>query len=388
MTRRSAVIALCGFLAAVPCRPQDQDFTTRAREYERSMVRITTAGVLNSGPRKTAIGTGFVVARGGYILTANHVIEPEGGWNLEENPVMLTVDALDGEGRIYQIPGTPVVLYQDEQTDLALLRLQGFDRSPLLLGNSTYLQDGDFIGVMAFGAGRTRPWPGEGSIETVFRPDVRGFMDLVLENVGRTDSGSPLFDQQGRVVGVLLQGWDNSPSSVEVFGVPVNSAAPLLGMAGHNHPATLLQWLNETPELDDKIADLENAILELKTSWTFDLELYQNEANETRLEILIRKRLGHGLWPQDVKVEIVPIVIVRKSERNLRPILGQQTFSVTDLRETQLLVVNNLDAQVREAAEEAGIRYDRISRFEVEIEAEVESAGETIVRREQRDVYP
>lgn len=390
MISRRAVIVLCALQAAVPCRAQDQSFEEIAQGYERSVVRIITEGYLNSGPHRKETGTGFVVARGGYLLTAAHVIEPDAGWDLERSPITRTVQSLNDQGAITEVPGDPVVLYRDEQTDLALLRLQGFDRPPLPLGNSTYLQDGDFIGVMAFGDRRAKPWTGEGSIETIFRPDVRGFMDLVLQNVGKTDSGSPLLNKQGRVIGVLLQGWDNLPDSVEIFGVPVNSAAPLLGMAGRNHPATLIQWVNETPEFDHKIEELEQAILELKTSWIFDLEHHTNAAGETRLEILIRKGLAHGFWPQRVEVRIVPIVIDKHREVHLPPIVDEQTYSPSDSRENQLMIVHNLAAQARDAAEKQQVKYDRIGRFEVNIKAELEIEGEPrpIVRREHRDVYP
>lgn len=390
-TARLAIV-LCTLLAAVPCRPQDRDFEKIARDYERSIVRITAEGQPNVGNHLKETGTGFVVAQGGYVLTAAHVIEPAGGWDREAGTVFLSFYALDSDGGLTKIPGDAVVLYRDEQTDLALLRLHGFNRPPLQLGNSTYLEDGQFIGVMAFGEDRTRPWPGEGSIETVFRTDVRGFMDLVLANVGKSDSGSPLLDRQGRVVGVLLKGWENLPGSVEVFGVPVNSAAPLLAMAGRNHPATLIQWMNETPEFDRKIAELEQAIVELRTSWTYELDPLKYTDGELGIQIVLRKRLAHGYWPEKVSVSIVPILAIDKyQERSLGPpIEDEQTFSRYDTQVTQVMVVNNLAAEVRKAAEKQHIDYERIARFVVEISSELklDDQPEPIRRNETINVYP
>lgn len=393
MTYGRWATALLGLLVAVPCASQEEEFAERAREIERSVVRITSRGYARGGEFTTLQGTGFVVAPRGYILTAAHVLEPTDGWEPNRS-LQREIEALNEDGGVSPIDGMPVVLYLDPQTDLALLRMMGFDRPALTLGNSTYLRDGDFLGVMAFGEGRTRPWIGEGSIETVFQPAVRGFMDLVLQNLRPTDSGSPLFDARGHVVGVLLMGWENLPESSEYFGVPVNSAAPILSMAGRNHPATLLEWLDETPEFDRKIEQLEEAILDLKTSWTFELKLREISEGELQLQMLIRKPLAQGFWPQKVTLEIVPVVLV--SARNNRfselALLSLDdylvTYAPTDPQETQLYPVNNLRSLVQVKAEDQGIQYERISRFEVQIEAKIDIDGEEITRREKQIVYP
>lgn len=391
MTYRRWATALLGLLVAVPGASQEEEFTERARELERSVVRITSRGYARGGEFTTLRGTGFVVAPRGYILTAAHVLEPKDGWE-PNRQLGREIEALNEDGGVSPIDGTPVVLYLDPQTDLALLRIIGFDRPALTLGNSTYLRDGDFLGVMAFGEGRARPWIGEGSIETVFSPDVRGFMDLVLNNLRPTDSGSPLLDAHGRVVGVLLKGWENLPESAEFFGVPVNSAAPLLSMAGRNHPATLLEWLDETPEFDRKIEELENAILDLKTSWTFELKLLDLPEGELQLEVVVRKPLSQGFWPRKVTLSIVPLVVVKQRNRlvqvALPAIIESESYSPKDPKETLYDAVDDLRLQLDNKAQEMGIQYLEIARFEVLIEAEVYIDEERIARREQQTVYP
>lgn len=386
LSRSVLVLGAYAVLAAVPCRSQQPRFTEVAPSYERSLVRITTQGTLSSGVPDKPIGTGFVVAPGGYVLTAAHVIEPEVGWD-EDFGLVRTIEALDANGAVVDVEGTAVVIYLDRQTDLALLRIKELQGKPLPLGNSTRLQDDDFIGVMAFGENREEPWAGKGTIDTVFRSNARGFIDLVLHNIRPSDSGSPLFDSEGRVVGVLVQGWERLPNSVEIFGVPVNWAAPLLMMAGRNHPVTLIEWVEETPEFGQKLKNLEEAIWQLKTSWAYELNHDENEQGETRMELVIRKPLAHGYWPERVTLEIVPIVVTKDGERHLKPISDTQTFSKSDSIPQQFMVVHGLSKHVREEAERLGIPSHKVVRYRVTIMAKLEGHP-PIERMEERDVDP
>ncbi len=104
-----------------------EDFIQTSRKVTNSVVNITT--YTNSGyPR--ANGSGVVYTADGYIITNNHVVEGS-DW--------LEVTLPDKRKLRAQIVGT------DQTTDLALLKVQAVDLSPIELGDSDMVQVGEWV---------------------------------------------------------------------------------------------------------------------------------------------------------------------------------------------------------------------------------------------------
>jgi len=166
--------------------------------------------IAGKGQPGTTLGTGFLVTSDGKIVTALHVIE---GMN--------TVAVRLPNGEIFD---TVTVLAFDERKDLAIIKVPGFDLPFLELGNSNQISLGDPVMLIGTAQGL------EGSVTAGIVSAIR---DLEGLKVIQTDaaanpgnSGGPLLNTQGRVIGVLdfkLRGSEGMN-----FAIPINYARGLL----------------------------------------------------------------------------------------------------------------------------------------------------------------
>lgn len=185
-------------------------------------------------------GSGLIFAPDGFILTNNHVVE---------NASQVQVRMADGNEYSAQVVGT------DPATDLAIVRAATSGLPTAELGNSDALRVGQL--VIAIG----NPFGFQSTVSTgvisALGRALRGHTGRLIENVIQTDvalnpgnSGGPLVDTRGRVVGVntamvaMAQGIS--------FAIPVNTAKwvvselvahgkvrrAYLGLAGQTRPVT------------------------------------------------------------------------------------------------------------------------------------------------------
>jgi S1-C subfamily serine protease len=172
------------------------------------------------------VGTGFVIDGDGHVLTNNHVVA-----QAEK------LEVLAADGKTY-----PAVLVGgDPRTDLAVVRVQGAELTPLRLGDSGQLQVGQW--VVAIGnalalaggptvtvgvvraLGRTVQEPGD-------RPGGAGpfLFDAIQTDaaINPGNSGGPLLDLDGDVVGINTLGAGMAGSGVQAqgisFAIAINTA--------------------------------------------------------------------------------------------------------------------------------------------------------------------
>jgi serine protease Do len=142
-------------------------------------------------------GSGFVFTEVGHIITNNHVVE---------NATSVQVRFVDG--RIYD---NATIVGRDPNTDLAVLKIepQGDERfQPLSIGDSDRLQVGDW--VLALGNPLQLGFTVTAGIVSAKARELNIIQsDIRLESFIQTDavinrgnSGGPLVDLLGRVVGV------------------------------------------------------------------------------------------------------------------------------------------------------------------------------------------
>lgn len=152
-------------------------------------------------PREyTSIGTGFIISQDGFVVTNQHVV----GTSPNSVNIALT------NGKVYEA----VVVGSDELTDIALLKVQSEDRFPFLeFSHSEDL----YVGEWAIALGNTfglfedgQPTVTVGVISATnrdFRPDPnnpRVYTDMIQTDaaINRGNSGGPLLNSQGRVIGI------------------------------------------------------------------------------------------------------------------------------------------------------------------------------------------
>lgn len=147
-------------------------------------------------PPQIGTGSGFVLTEEGHILTNNHVVA---------DAINLQIRFPDG--RIYD---DVEVVGRDPSSDIAVVRINDGDRdfTPLVIGDSDRLQVGDWVlalgnplnlgftvtaGIVSAKGRNLGILPGETALESFIQTDAA---------INRGNSGGPLVDLFGRVVGV------------------------------------------------------------------------------------------------------------------------------------------------------------------------------------------
>ena len=185
----------------------------------------TPFDVLGTTAPSEATGSGFVIDEDGLILTNAHVVAAA-------TDVRIT---LSGGHTVVAKP-----LGKDLDTDLALLRVDpdGLDLKPLELGDSATVQVGDPTVAIGnpFGLERTLTT----GVVSALQRRLTAPSGFTIDNVIQTDaalnpgnSGGPLLDAAGRVIGINSQiatgGGDSAGGSVGIgFAVPVNTAKDVI----------------------------------------------------------------------------------------------------------------------------------------------------------------
>jgi serine protease Do len=195
--------------------------------------------------RVSSLGSGFVIDPSGLVVTNNHVIE-----DADE----IIINFTDGSKlKVTKILG------HDPKTDLALLKVE--PKKPLkavTFGDSAKMRVGDW--VMAIG----NPFGLGGSVTvgiiSATRRDINaGPYDDFLQTdaaINRGNSGGPLFNMDGEVIGVNTAIISPTGGSIGIgFAVPSNSAVRVVDQL-KQYGETRRGWLGvHVQNVTDEIAD-------------------------------------------------------------------------------------------------------------------------------------
>ena len=175
---------------------------------------------LRQGPieRETeAAGSGVIVdAAQGYVLTNNHVVE---------NATNIEVTTKDNRQLKARLIG------RDPETDIAVLQIAAGGLTSVPMGDSDRLQVGDFVLAVGnpFGLGQTVT---SGIVSALGRsPGIEGYEDFIQTDasINPGNTGGPLVDLQGRIVGINTAIVAPSGGNVGIgFAVPINMARQVM----------------------------------------------------------------------------------------------------------------------------------------------------------------
>jgi len=164
-----------------------------------------------------AVGSGFMISADGHVVTNNHVIE-----HADEIEVIM----FDGTRYPAKVKG------RDPKTDLALLEVEANESLPYVeLGDSDDAKVGDWVVAVGnpFGLGGTVT---AGIISARGRDIQSGPFDDFLQidaPINRGNSGGPLFDAEGRVIGINTAIYSPSGGSVGIgFAIPSTLAQDII----------------------------------------------------------------------------------------------------------------------------------------------------------------
>lgn len=239
---RIGLVLVCGVGAAVAQARELPDFTDLVKKYSPAVVNVSTvqssAGRPSSGSpeldeffrrffppderrgspfggQRRSLGSGFVISKDGYVLTNNHVVE-----DADEIIVRLN-DRRELEAK---------VIGADSRSDLALLKIDAEDLPVVDIGHSSDLEVGEW--VLAIGSpfgfdysvtagivsaiGRSLPNENNENYVPFIQTDVA---------INPGNSGGPLFDLDGKVVGINSQIYTRSGGFMGVsFAIPIDVA--------------------------------------------------------------------------------------------------------------------------------------------------------------------
>jgi S1-C subfamily serine protease len=187
-------------------------------------INTVIASPASQGTSSQAAGTGMIVSSNGLILTNNHVIK-------DATQIQVTIS-----GR--RTPYTATVVGTSVKNDIALLKVNGVSNLPTVsLGNSSTIAVGD----TAVAVGNARGLGGSPSLaqgqisalgRTITAGDESSAATETLHNLIETnaqiqpgDSGGPLLDSKGQVIGMDTAASASDTSSATLgFAIPINQA--------------------------------------------------------------------------------------------------------------------------------------------------------------------
>ena len=194
-----------------------------------------------------ALGSGFIISADGYVVTNNHVIQ-----NAQDIKVILNDQT--------QLSAT--LVGRDEKTDLALLKVKAPKALPTLSwGDSDRARVWDPVMAIGnpFGLGGTVT---AGIISARARDIQAGPYDDFIQTdaaINQGNSGGPLLNQDGQVVGINSAIFSPSGGSVGIgFSIPANMARPIVDQL-RTKGKTERGWLGVriqdiTPELAESLS--------------------------------------------------------------------------------------------------------------------------------------
>lgn len=169
-----------------------------------------------------ASGSGFILTSDGYIVTNYHVIQ-------DANEI--TVTTFDNSAYDAKVVG------YDEENDIAVLKIDADDLTPVILGDSTQLNVGDDVVAIGNPLGELTFSLTKGCVSALDRSVT---IDNMSMNLIQTDcainsgnSGGALFNMYGEVIGITNAKYSNNGAAEATiesigFAIPISSARGII----------------------------------------------------------------------------------------------------------------------------------------------------------------
>jgi hypothetical protein len=272
-----ALLALLEFSAGAPA-----DVEAPSREDVAKRAKAATA-FLEIKPRQASA---FCVHASGLFVTNEHVVRDGGN-----GPVTLVLNSGTRTQKVYKAS----VVRRDKNLDLALLRVDGSVELPVLpLGSDDNLSELQELVTCGFPFGTALGGPEEGSYPTIsintgkitaLRLDkdkalARIQLDAAL-NPG--NSGGPVLDGQGKVVGVVVSG---------IQGAGVNMAVPVSHVSRFLARPDLSFTPPEECRLHQEVAFQASAVSILPAAAPLELELVVSSAGQKERRYPMKENKG------------------------------------------------------------------------------------------------
>ncbi|MFT5571552.1 MAG: serine protease Do [Cryomorphaceae bacterium] len=194
--------------------------------------------------RPLGIGAGFIISADGYVVTNHHVID-------KADEIIVTMT--NGDEYKAEIQGS------DEKTDVALLKLIDAKDLPFVKwGDDERSRVGDWVLAIGnpFGLGGSASI---GIISAIGRDINSGPYDDFIQvdaAINRGNSGGPLFNTQGQVIGINTAIYSPNGGSVGIgFSIPATMAKNVIAQLERSGEVERA-WIGVSIQrMDDELAD-------------------------------------------------------------------------------------------------------------------------------------
>jgi len=156
------------------------------------------------------VGSGFFISDDGYILTNNHVVS---------DAADIYVTLTDGREFKAKVIGT------DERTDVALIKIDAKNMTPLAIGDPKQLKKGQW--VLAIGSPFGLDSTATAGIVSAMSRDTGEYLPFIQTDVAVNpgNSGGPLINLKGEVVGINSQIVSRSGGFMGIsLAIPIDEA--------------------------------------------------------------------------------------------------------------------------------------------------------------------
>ena len=167
-------------------------------------------------------GSGFIVSENGYIITNYHVIE-------YAYQGKASIEVILHDGTRYEAS----IIGAEESNDIAVLKIEASNLSAATLGDSDSLQVGDRVYAVGNPLGELEFSMTTGYVSALDRlittdetsDSINMFQIDAAVNSG--NSGGPVYNSQGQVIGVVTAKYSDTGVEGLGFAIPINDAASI-----------------------------------------------------------------------------------------------------------------------------------------------------------------
>jgi len=303
----------------------------------RSVVMVynrVTSSAFGQSTVGTSTGSGFFLTSDGYVVTNHHVIEGNG-----------TLSIMTYDGTEY-----PAVLVgSDSANDVAIIKVTGLKFPAVRLGSSDDLVVGDQVVAIGNPLGELTATQTVGYVSAKERDvNTSGFAINMIQTdaaINSGNSGGPLFNMNGEVVGITTakySGTSGSGASIEGIGfaIPIDDVKDMLeDLTNYGYVRSAYLGISVT-DMDPEAA------------------AYYNIPVGARVAEVVQGNCAHaaGIQAKDIIVAVgeYEVTGVNSLSRALRKFQAGDTTTVTVYRGGKLLVLDiTLDEKPQSTASTA-----------------------------------
>ena len=180
---------------------------------------VTTTNWFGQTSSSAVSGSGFVVTADGYIVTNYHVIEAAYQRNYK-------VSVMFYDGTTYDA----TIVGVEESNDIAVLKIDATGLTPVEVGDSESIQVGEEVYAIGNPLGELAFTMTTGHVSALDRSITTSESTSAINMfqfdaaVNSGNSGGPLYDSEGKVIGVVTAKYSSTGVEGLSFAIPINDA--------------------------------------------------------------------------------------------------------------------------------------------------------------------